>query len=153
MHKKIIRGLITQNYNSGIDIGNDDFIITMYDFANEIAFAKFHDESPLGGRKAYIPNCNMRMYFTTSECELDDAETALLLKLEALGYEINPPEEAIRETGYGDFHLKTDLIGYSEWTITGYDVDTCSLGGHDIYSILKGHLGEYVIIIVESEEF
>ena len=52
----------------------------------------------------------------------------------------------------GAFDMETSLTGYSEWTITGYDVDTCTLGGHNLMDILHNHSGEYVNIVVKAEE-
>ena len=61
-------------------------------------------------------------------------------------------EHEAREDLCGDFDLMTRLTGYSEWTITGYDVETCTLGGHNLMDVLRNHLGEYVNIVIEAEE-
>lgn len=45
--------------------------------------------------------------------------------------------------------MESNYTGYSEWTITGYDLDKCTLGGHDINQILLSHIGEYANIRVE----
>lgn len=146
--EKHISGIIKRNYNGDIDIGGDDFVDLMYDFADDVGFAKRHKKG-LGGKKAFIYNCNMRMYFTNKECELDEAEIALLRKLEVEGYF---DEHEAKEELHGDFDLMTRLTGYSEWTITGYNVETCTLGGHNLLNILGNHIGEYVNIIVEADE-
>ena len=143
-----IGGIITNNYDGAIDIGGSDFVDIMYDFADEVGFAKRHKKG-LGGKRAFIDNCNMRMYFTNKECELDEAEVALLMKLEVEGH---LDEHKLKKEFCGDFDLLTRLTGYSEWTITGYNVETCSLGGHDLLSILGNHIGEYVNIVVEADE-
>ena len=146
--EKNISGFIKRNYDGSIDIGDSDFVDIMYDFADEVGFAKRHKKG-LGGKRAFIDDCNIRMYFTNKECELDEAEIALLVKLEVEGYFDN--HEA-REELHGEFNLMTRLTGYSEWTITGYNVETCTLGGHDLLNILSNHIGEYVNIIVEADE-
>ena len=146
--EKHISGIISSNYSGGIDIGGCDFIDIMYDFADNVGFAKHHSKG-LGGKKAFIDNCNIRMYFTNKECDLDEAEIALLVKLEVEGY-LDGHET--KEELCGVFDMKTSLTGYSEWTITGYDVDTCTLGGHNLMDILHNHSGEYVNIIIEAEE-
>ena len=82
--EKHISGIISSNYYGGIDIGGCDFTDIMYDFADNVGFAKHHNKG-LGGKKAFIDNCNIRMYFTEKECNLDEAEIALLVKLEVGG--------------------------------------------------------------------
>lgn len=144
---KHISGNISRNYDGTIDIDGFGFVNIMYNFAEEVGFAKRHNKG-LGGKRAFIEDCNMRMYFTSKECELDEAEVALLMKLEVEGY-LNK-HEAKKEV-YGDFAMKTNFIGYSEWTITGYDVETCTLGGHNLLDILGSHIGEYVNIVVEAD--
>ena len=146
--EKHISGIIRRNYDGGIDIGGSDFVDIMYNFADEVGFAKRHNKG-LGGKKAFIYDCNMRMYFTNKECELDEAEIALLRKLEVEGY---LDDHEAREEFSGDFDLLTRLTGYSEWTITGYNVETCTLGGHNLLNILSNHMGEYVNIVVEADE-
>lgn len=143
-----INGMITNNYSGGIDVGSHDFSDFMYDFADDVGFAKHHNKG-LGGNKAFIENCNIRMYFTNKECDLDEAEIALLMKLEVRGFLKNHEEKEVFE---GRFNLETNLIGYSEFTITGYDIEKCTIGGHNLISILCDHIGEYVNIVVEAEE-
>ena len=146
--EKHISGTINRNWGVGINVGDCDFVDFMYEFADEVGWAMRHKKG-LGGKKAFIDNCNMRMYFTNKECELDEAEVALLRKLEVEGYLDN--HEAKEELN-GDFNLMTRLTGYSEWTITGCDVETCTLGGHNLLDILSSHTGEYVNIVVEADE-
>lgn len=146
--KRNINGMITNNYSGGINVGSYDFSDFMYDFANDVGFAKHHNKG-LGGKKAFIENCNIRMYFTDKECDLDEAEIALLMKLEVKGYFKNHEKKEVFE---GKFDLETNLIGYSEFTITGYDVKECTIGGHNLINIFCDHIGKYVNIVVEAEE-
>lgn len=145
--EKHISGIIKRLSDGTIYINNYDFVDIMYDFANNVGFAKRHNKG-LGGKIAFIDNCNMRMYFTNKECKLDEAEIALLVKLEVEEYF---DEHEAREELCGDFDLLTKLTGYSEWTIIGYDVETCTLGGHNLLDILGNHAGEYVNIVVEAD--
>lgn len=145
---KHIQGIITRNYHGFINIDGYDFVDMMYEVAASVGFAKRHNKG-LGGKRAFIDDCNIRMYFTNKECELDEAEVALLIKLEVEGY-FN--EHEAREELGGQFDLTTRLTGYSEWTITGYDVETCTLGGHNLLDILGNHIGEYVNMVIEAEE-
>ena len=146
--EKHISCIISNNYDGGIDIGGEDFINIMYNFAESVGFAKRHNRG-LGGKRAIIDNCNMRMYFTNKECELDEAEIALLVKLEVEGY---LDDHEMKEELCGEFDMETRLTGYSEWTITGYNIEACTLGGHNLINILGSHIGEYVNIIVEADE-
>lgn len=145
---KHIQGIITRNYDGSIDIDSHDFVDIMYDFAECVGYAKRHNKG-LGGKRAFIPDCNIRMYFTNKECELDEAEIALLVKLEVEGY---LDDHEAREELSGVFDLETRLTGYSEWTIIGYDVETCTLGGHNLLGILGSHIGEYVNMVIEADE-
>lgn len=145
---KHINGLIEHNYSDSVDIDGRDFVDIMYNFADDVGFAKRHNKG-LGGKKALIDDCNMRMYFTDKKCELDEAEIALLMKLEVEGF---LDDHEAKEALCGEFNLMTRLTGYSEYTITGCNVETCTLGGHNLLSILKDHIGEYVNIVIEADE-
>ena len=86
----------------------------------------------LGGRKAYIDDCNMRAYFTDKECELEEA----ILAMDILMYG-------------GDIKTRVDWCGYSEWTITGLDLEEFSIGGHDLEYEFSSHYGKYCHLIIE----
>ena len=86
----------------------------------------------LGGRRAIIDDCNMRIWFTDTECKLEDA----MLAMDALMYG-------------GDIQTKVTRVGYSEYTITGLNLDEFSIGGHDLESEIISHYGEYCHIIIE----
>ena len=78
-----------------------------------------------------IDDCSLRLYFTDTECSLEDADVALLSKLE------------------GSYYSDISLVGYSEYTITGYDVKKCQIGGHDLLSIIANYIGKYMILVME----
>ena len=84
----------------------------------------------LGEKITTIPNCNLSIYFTKEECTLEEAQKALLNKL------------------YGDMYVHTKLLGYSEYTITGLDLETFCIGGHDLTEEFNSHRGEYCWIII-----
>lgn len=42
--KRNINGMITNNYSGGINVGSYDFSDFMYDFANDVGFAKHHNK-------------------------------------------------------------------------------------------------------------
>lgn len=86
----------------------------------------------LGGRRAIIDDCNLRAYFTDTECDLEEA----MLGFDNLMYG-------------GEIQTKVSWVGYSEWTITGLDLDEFSIGGHDLSYEFGSHIGEYCHIIIE----
>ena len=49
----------------------------------------------------------------------------------------------------GDIKTKIDYCGYSEWTITGLDLDEFSIGGHELTQEFKPHYGQYMHLIIE----
>lgn len=147
--KEHIQGLIESNYCGGIDIGATNFIDAMYNIAEIDGWAMRHSKG-LGGRRAIIDECNIKMYFTDGECNLDEAETALLTKLDGAGFF---DDLVNKEELEGEFNLLTMLTGYSEFTITGYNVETCTLGGHNLLDILGSHIGEYANIVIETSSW
>lgn len=100
-------------------------------FADEYGLFGEHHKG-LGGRKAYIDDCNLRAYFTNKECELEEA----MLAMDVLMYG-------------GDIKTQVDWCGYSEWTITGLDLEEFSIGGHDLEYEFNSHRGEYCHLIIE----
>lgn len=109
----------------------NSIIDDIYCFAKECGIAGEHNNG-LGGKISYIDNCNMRMYFTDSECDLKDAMEAMDVVMYG-----------------GDIKTKTNWYGYSEWTIIGLNLDTFTIGGHDLNKELNNHYGQYVHIIIE----
>lgn len=89
------------------------------------------DEEGLGEYYTNLPNCNMRIYYTDKECTQEEAECALVDKLE------------------GGLEVDIALEGYSEYTITGYCLEKFTIGGHDLESEILNHIGEYCWIIME----
>lgn len=100
-------------------------------FADEHGLFGEHNKG-LGGRKAYIDDCNLRAYFADEECELEEA----MLAMDMLMYG-------------GDIKTRVDWVGYSEWTITGLDLEEFSIGGHDLEWEFSSHSGKYCHLIIE----
>ena len=135
----IISGKIGRDYDGFAKIGTDSFVDIMYDFAEREnkAIAYYHNNG-LGGRKAVIPNCNISMYFSKREMDFEEAQERFLDNMFGAS---------------GVFEMEEDNVGYSEWTITGYDLEECHLGGHNLNDILLEHESEYVNICVEISEY
>lgn len=128
-----LSGTISSDYNGWATVGGTTFADFMYQLAGSCGIAYEH-EKDLGGKKAVIPNCNIRMYTTKRAMSFDEAQEKFLDKL--LGFD-------------GVYEMEANYTGYSEWSITGFDLDQCSLGGHDLNMILLSHSGEYANIRVE----
>lgn len=60
-------------------------------------------------------------------------------------------EEKYLEKILGSIDIALENVGYSEYTITGYDLINFKLGGHDLEKIFSNHLGKYACIIVNKE--
>lgn len=90
-----------------------------------------------------------------------------------LGYRINTSEDNIQLRYYtsddkiksqediqekylqkilGSIDISVENIGYSEYTITGYETENFTLGGHNLEEIFSNYIGKYVCIIVDKEE-
>lgn len=52
----------------------------------------------------------------------------------------------------GSIDISVQNVGYSEYTITGYETENFKLGGHDLEKIFSNYIGKYVCIIVEKIE-
>lgn len=92
-----------------------------------------YKDSGLGKKKTIIYNCQMYAYFTKDECTLDEAKEAMDVYL---------------YTGEGVCECSGEYSGYSEWTITGFDIDEFEIDGHDLKAIFNEHAGEYVNFVI-----
>lgn len=128
-----ISGFIDVNYDGWATIDNVKFADIMYNIAKDNGFA-YEYEWDLGGRRAGIKNCKIVMYTSKHEMTFDEAQSDFLNKM--FGAE-------------GMYEMHAAYTGYSEWTITGFDLEKCRLGGHDLNQILLSHIGEYANIEVE----
>lgn len=109
----------------------DSIVESIEDFARSYGMTgRLH--KGLGGRVSYIEDCNLRAYFSDKECDLETAMVAM----DVLMYG-------------GDIKTKISLCGYSEWTITGLNLDEFTIGGHDLDRELGSHYGEYCHLIIE----
>ena len=96
------------------------------------AFDYRKTDKGLGGRYTYIKDVSMYIYYTESECSLEEAEASVVDKL------------------YGTMEVDVRNVGYSEYTITGYNLEEFTIGGHNLSYELESHLGEYCWIVIEE---
>ncbi len=122
---------LTDDKESYSSWGKKSIIDSIESFACEHGMTGEHHKG-LGGRRAIIDDCNMRIWFTDTECELEEA----MMSFDNLMYG-------------GDIQTKVTRVGYSEYTITGLDLDEFSIGGHDLASEFGSHYGEYCHILIE----
>lgn len=135
-----INGFLCRDYNGILSVADSDdgyacsgmSIIDAIENYAELNGLFGRTQKGLGGRQSLIENCNMRVYFTEKECSLYAAQIAF------------------EEHMYGgDLKTKVSLVGYSEWTITGLNLDEFTIGGHDLEKELSNHIGEYIHMIIE----
>ena len=113
--------------------GADSIVSSIEDYAKLHGFFR-ETTSGLGGKQSFLPNCNMRAYFSKKECSLAEAYR----RFDELMYS-------------GCLVTDASYTGYSEWTITGMDLDEFTIGGHDLASEFDSHMGEYVHLIIECK--
>lgn len=126
-----IIGLAVRNDGESWENRGSSIISDIESFADEYGMTGEHRKG-LGGRRAYIDNCNMRAYFTDKECTIEEAMESMITYMYG-----------------GDIKTKVDRVGYSEWTITGLSLDEFTIGGHDLERELRSHYGEYCHLIIE----
>lgn len=82
-----------------------------------------------------IPNCNIRVYATRRPSSLEEAMLAFDTYLES-----------------GELSIDGNTVGYSEWTITGFDVNKFQIGGHDLRTELKKYTDMWIHFILEVSD-
>lgn len=106
-------------------------IESIEEFAEANGMTGYHHNG-LGGKKSYIDDCIMRAFFTDVKCELREAMLAMDLFMYG-----------------GDIKTKVSKCGYSEWTITGLNLDEFTIGGHSLRYEFSSHAGKYCHLIIE----
>jgi len=85
----------------------------------------------LGTKRTFIPNAHLSCWFSDEQCTLEEAQMNF---------------ESYLVTG--ELLTAGHYVGYSEWTITGFDLDYFIIGGHDLSKELKQHRGQYIHLIL-----
>ena len=107
-----------------------------YESISELIMDHFNYEQTdegLGTKKTFIPNANLKCWFSDTRCTLEEA----MMDFESY-------------LATGDLLTKGHYTGYSEWTITGFEVDCLTIGGHDLRQELKQHDGQYMHMILSD---
>ena len=138
MAKLHLQGYLCNNYEGIISLRDkkadkfgDSIIDNIYEFAYKNGMRGHHSKG-LGGDTVYIPDCNLRIYYTDKKCSLEEA----MLAMDVMMYG-------------GDINTQTSYEGYSEYTITGLNLDRFEIGGHDLKREFNDHYGQYCHIIIE----
>ena len=93
---------------------------------------KVLDDDHLGEKISFIPDCSIKIWYTDERCTFDEAQEALCNKLD------------------GCMTVRAAYLGYSEWTITGLNLEEFTIGGHDLVKEIMAHKGEFCWIEVVS---
>ena len=92
----------------------------------------FYDDGSLGKDVTYIPDCCMSIWYTDKKCTFDEAQESLCYYLD------------------GFINIEVAYLGYSEYTITGLDLEEFKIGGHDLNNEFEDHIGEYCWIRITT---
>lgn len=122
---------LCENKNISYSWSNSSIIDSIESFARDNGFFS-ETRQGLGGRRAIIENCNLKIYFTDEECELEEA----MMAMDELMFG-------------GEIQTKVSKVGYSEYSITGLNLDEFTIGGHNLRLELWDHCGEYCHFIIE----
>lgn len=87
----------------------------------------------LGGVSLNIPNCSVRIYYSDNKITLDEVQ-----------------EKHIRQL-FGDLDVFGENYGYSEWTIMGFNLESLTVGGHNLIKELENNMDRYANIVIEYE--
>lgn len=89
-------------------------------------------DAEFGTKGIFIPNAHLSCWFSDKQCTLEEAQ-------------MNFESYLVM----GNLLINGHYVEYSEWTITGFDVDCFIIGGHDLNEELKPHIGQYIHLILE----
>ena len=123
----LLHGYITTDYDGhpALSETKDGYRKTSIPNAIQDYFNYQELDRGLGEKVTMIPDCNLTIHYTKDICTYEEAQGALLNAL------------------YGDMMVHTAYVGYSEYTITGLDLETFIIGGHNLAFELESHKGEY----------
>ena len=91
-----------------------------------------HKDKGLGEKHYFLADCKMRAYYSSKECSLSEAQNSVVSYL------------------CGDIKGYGCYTGYSEWTILGFDIESLTIGGHDLRKELASHSGEYIHLLINE---
>lgn len=91
-------------------------------------------DSGLGSMYAEHPQCRLRIWYSDFDGTLEEVMEQFDMKLYG-----------------GEVESEYHQTGYSEYTITGIDVDNFTIGGHDLEMELSSHIGEFCHFILETD--
>lgn len=90
-------------------------------------FGTYEDKNTmLGGEIHTVPNCNISIWFTKGEKSISDVQNTVIALLYG-----------------GAYSVDVDYEGYSEFTITDYNLNEFTIGGHDLKKIFENKIGKY----------
>jgi hypothetical protein len=90
------------------------------------------DEQIWINESVVVPNVFFRFYASDGKKSLEEVQETHLIQ--SLG---------------GNMDILTVLVGYSEYTITGCNIENFTIGNHDMEEILNGYIGKYIHILID----
>ena len=88
----------------------------------------------LGEMCAIHPNCRLRIWYSDFDGTLEEVMEQFDMKLFC-----------------GEVESEYHQVGYSEYTITGIDVDKFTISDYDLEMELSSHIGEFCHFILETD--
>lgn len=108
----------------------------------EMIIERFHNDTHktlirkdrIDDKEAYIPDARLICWFPEEKCD---------------PWEVK--EDSDWNILFGDFKVLGHYVGYSEATITDFNVDEFRIGIHDLNVELKPYLGKYLLLYLRDE--
>ncbi|MBE9390144.1 hypothetical protein [Vagococcus salmoninarum] len=83
-------------------------------------------------QKFIADNIQLQVFASSKRTSLDDIKEKVILD------------------SMGLLELQEDWYGYSTWTVMGFNVETFTLGGHDILEIIKSLKDKFIYMVIKQ---
>ena len=127
MKQIIIKGIVSIDEADQICIDDTDLrdiLIEKLEELFNISINEYED-------KLRIENAYISLFVANKEMPFDEMKNAKVLS--DLGLTFN-----------------VDYVGYSEWTVSYFYIDTLTIGNHNLLDILRTMKNKYIVLTIES---
>lgn len=135
--KQHIEGRLELDYDNNLSLMGKNTLAEIIEYncrEEEIELSPCGElDEEMGGVSLYIPNCSLSYYISNKEISLEEIQEKHLRKL------------------FGAIDVYGENYGYSAWTIMGFNVDTLTIGNHNLNQILRSYIGKYIHILIDYE--